>query len=792
MPRGTVESVVEYTVESRAVELSCRVDFDDGPADPDDTVTLPARTDPVRIEFLAPDTFRFSLDGVPEAGGTTGTLDLDRAAAREPVDLTVTEQSGSLRLMTAELDVTIGLDEWSFQVRDADGQRLLAEQRDDRTAKAERRAQPLGYAAEQTNRWPYRITDAGTSFVLDPEERIYGFGETFTSFEKRGRTVDCWITQPNGTETRHSYKSVPLYLSTAGYGLLVDTTQRVTADVGDSSAVSTTLRVADDSFAFVFMAGPSFAEILETYTALTGRPSSVPRWSYGLWFSRMAYESRAEVERVLDRADERDIPVDCVHLDPSWLEGLCDLRWDETAFPEPESFVDELHDRGVRLSLWEFPYLLSQTAAFEEARDAGHLVNDGTGAPYLLDRLSWSGDRGGIVDFTDEAATRWWADRHHRLLEMGVDVFKCDFGEYLPQDAVLADGTTGRASRNRYPNLYTQTVHEAMAEAGQDPLLWARSGWAGGQQYPVHWGGDPATSFEALAASIRGGLSLALSGYGFWAADVGGFKGEPSTELYIRWAQFALLGNSHVRFHGTTPREPWHYEAPATRVVREYATERYRLLPYLETLGQIASERGTPVMRPLVLEFQSDHGARTCEDQVMLGPAILVAPVLNEDGRREVYLPPGEWIEYWSGRRVEGGQTVSRELALDEFPVYLRAGTAHPRSPTPPTDPGDRPERLTIRAALQDGAAQGEVYDAGADAIRSVAVETDAAGLVVTAPLSVPPRIEVVAIDEPPSGVTINGDPLEETDRQDGAPGTWSYDAERAEVVAVPGEPRSE
>lgn len=795
MPRATVRSVAGYERRPDGVRLECSVTADDGEPSPEDTVTLPDRTVPVTIRFLSPAVFRFELEAAPEAGDGTTALDLDEAAVAEPVEVAVTETGDQLRLETAALTVEVGLAEWSFAVHDADGRRLLAEQRADVNAKAERRAAPLGYTHELTNRWPYRLTDAGTAFVLEADEHVYGLGETFGAHDKRGETVDCWVTQPNGAETDHSYKAVPFHLSSKGYGLLVDTDQRVTYDVGDTSTVSTTVSVDDDRFAFVFVGGPDLRDVLERYTALTGRPGTVPRWSYGVWYSRMGYESRTEVESVLDRLEAADLPVDVVHLDPPWLDGLCTLRWDTEAFPDPEGFIEGLHDRGVRLCLWEYPYLLTRTDAYEEAADRGLLVEDGTGKPYLLDRISWSSDRGAILDLTDPAAREWWTDRHAELLAMGVDAFKCDFGEYLPPDAVLADGSTGRTARNRYPNRYARTAREAMAAAGTDPLLWTRSGWAGGQRYPVHWGGDPATSFEAMGSSLRGGLALACSGYGFWAADIGGFRGEPTTELYCRWAQLALMGNSHARFHGTTPREPWHYDPPATEVVRRYSEERYRLLPYLETLGRVATERGLPVMRPPVLEFQTDHGARTCDDQVLLGPGLLVAPVLTSGGEVAVYLPPGEWVGYWSGERVRGGRTVQRAVDLTELPVYLRAGHLHPRTALERADPETRPDRLRVRGALADGTASGEVLDPVADELRTVTAERTGDRLVLAAGLAVPTGLELEGVTEPPATVVVDGHSLERATADGGgddggdrtpAPGTWTYDAERGRVTALP------
>lgn len=784
MPRGTVASVVEYDVSDREVSLNCRVQIDDGEASPEDTVTLDDRIVPVTIQFVTPEIFRFELDGAPDVPSGRGTLDLSPEAIRSPVELKATETDDGLVIHTDRLTIEIGLDSWFFLVRDRDGKRLLEEQRGDVSAKSERRVNPLGYELERTNRWPYRRTSAGTSFVLGADEYLYGLGETFTAFEKRGETVDCWVTQPNGAETADAYKSVPFYLSTAGYGLLVDSDQHVQFDLGETSAVSSQLTVDDDLFAFVFIGGPAFKDILERYTALTGRPGAVPRWSHGIWYSRMAYEDRQTVESVLDTADAADLPVDVIHLDPAWLDGLCTLEWDTEAFPEPAEFIQELHDRGVRLSLWEYPYLLTDTDAFEEAAAKGYLVEDGTGVPYILERLSWSSDRGAIIDFTNSEARAWWADRHESLVEQGVDVFKCDFGEYLPPDAVLDDGSTGRTARNRYPQLYAQTVHDGIQAAGGDPLLWVRAGWAGGQQYPVHWGGDPASSFEAMGASIRGGLSLGLSGYGFWAADIGGFHGTPSSKLYVRWAQFALLANSHARFHGTTPREPWHFGDEAIDIIRQYCEERYRLLPYFWTLARIATTRGLPVMRPLVLEFQDDHGARTCDDQVMLGPALLVAPICSPTGTRAVYLPPGEWVDYWSGDRFSGGQTLQVDPGLEEIPAYLRAGRIHPRTSLELAAPDSLPEELILRGSLADGAAEGEVLDPETDSLCSVSFTQAEGKLHIDAPLSIPVTAEVVAIQTVPDTVSMNGIELAQVATNPNR-GEWQIDEDKDVLIAV-------
>jgi alpha-D-xyloside xylohydrolase len=730
MPRARVRSASIRAQHEDGVDLDCTVAYDgDAGGNDDEPFSLPTEGYPVRIRFYDDRVFRFEFYATPEVSDEVETLPLSEEAFDGPTELAVTDEADHLTMETPELRVRIGLAEWSFEVETPEGRSLLSEQREDDAAKDGVRSHPLGFDAEQTNRWPLRATNAGSSFRLRADERIFGLGETFTGFEKRGQKVDAWITQPHGAETTHSYKNVRFFLSSGGDGLLADTYRRVGFDVGSESTISNGVTVDDDNFQFVFFYGPEFTDVLEDYTALTGRPGEVPKWSLGVWMSRLAYETREELEGVADRLRAEGMPCDVLHLDPPWLadNGLCGLRWDREAFHDPEGMIEGLHAEGFKLSLWEYPYLLTTTDAFDEAREAGYLIDDPGGKPYLLSRLSWDDVRGGIVDFSNPGAVAWWQDRHRHLLEMGVDAFKTDFGEYLPEDAVCADGTTGRASRNRQAHRYTEAVHEAMAETRPDrtPLLWARPGWAGGQQYPVHWGGDPNTTFEAMGSSLRGGLSLMLSGYAFWSADIGGFHGEPSTELYVRWAQFGLLGNSHARFHGTTPREPWAFGEEAAEIVREYARERYRLLPYLYSYAERAPETGLPVMRPLVLEFQDDRGVHGIGDQVMMGENLLLAPVFDPHGYVDVYLPSGTWIDYWTGERHEGGRTLSLQVDLDEMPVFLRAGTITPRTAPTESVPETTFEDVTLRVVLEEGSTDATFDYADGDVAGTIRATTD-------------------------------------------------------------------
>ncbi|PHQ38378.1 alpha-xylosidase [Halorubrum persicum] len=772
-----VSAVDSYDVSDRTVTLSCAVEADERDV---------TRTVPVSIRFHAPGIFRFELRTNPEAPAAEGPRTYAPEAIREPVSLSVTEAEGTLLVETSALTLRIGTDEWAFDVSDADGRTLLSEQRSDRNAKGAVRSRPLGFDEEVVNGWPLRVDTTRTAFALRPDERIYGFGEKFTEFDKRGREIESWITQPNGAETERAYKNVPWFVSTRGYGLLVDTVHRTRFDVGASSSVTNGIRVDDDDLRFVFVHGPEFKSILRRYTAMTGRPNRPEPWTFGVWMSRLSYESREEVESVAARLRERSIPCDVLHIDPAWmsLDDMCDLRWDTDAFPEPAAMIDGLAADGFRVSLWEFPYVQVDSPLFEEFARKGYFVEDGSGSPYVLSRLS-ADNRGAIVDFTDPDAREWWAERHRQLTELGVDAFKLDFGEYLPRDAVLANGRTGAAMRNRYPRAYQRTVRDAMRSAGTEPTLWVRAAWTGDQVFPIHWGGDPNTTFESMAASLRGGLSLALSGFPFWAADIGGFRGTPSTELYVRWAQWALLGNSHARFHGTTPREPWEFGERAERIVREHAEERYRLLPYLCAYGERASREGLPVMRPLVLEHQGDPAARAIDTQHYVGEELMIAPVLSDDGRREIYLPDGEWVDYWTGERYVGSQVLDRDVPLDTVPLFVRAGSIVPTREAS-QHVGEGPWTLRLRVEFEsdpDGEPETVAFEyhgrtEGESGTITAVREPDTGAVRVETPggCSVT-EVRVARLAEPPSVLSVDGTAYE---RVDGEPERqeWTFDPE--------------
>lgn len=535
------------------------------------------------------------------------------------------------------------------------------------------------------------------SWALSPDERIYGLGERFTRLDlgrSGGAQLNLWIEDAWGTTTEAAYTFVPFLQSSRGYGLFFHTPTPLALSLGTPSARTAVVRVGESALDLFVVFGGSPAEILREYTSLTGRATMPPYWAFGVWLSRCRYQTRAEVEAVAARARAEHIPCDVLHLDPAWLAlpGLnCDFIASDEHFPDLPGLMQELGEQGFKVSLWELPYVSSGSPRYAEAAAAGYFLTDEDGEPICGDFGVPPGDGQirAVVDFTNPEACRWWQDLHRPWLRAGAAVFKTDFGEAVPAAARAHNGMTGRVLHNLYPLLYNRTVHVVIAEqTGRPGMVWGRSGWAGIQRYPAQWGGDPKTDAWSMAATLRGGLNLALSAPGIWAHDIGGFYGpRPSPELYIRWAQFGLL-SPLARAHGTTPREPWEFGEQALAIFRRYARLRMRLAPYLYATAWAAHTEGLPMLRPLMLAFPRDRAAATIDDQYLLGDALLVAPVFSVGGsearepvERSLYLPEGEWVDFWTDERVPGGRYVTRQAPLDTLPLYVRAGSILPLGP---------------------------------------------------------------------------------------------------------------
>lgn len=605
------------------------------------------------------------------------------------------------------------------------------------------------------------VTDArGDRYVheqltLGVGEHVYGLGERFGAFVKNGQSVDIWNAD-GGTASEQAYKNVPFYVSDAGYGVFVDHPGLVSYEIGTEVVSRSQFSVQGESLQYYVIYGPTPKDVLRKYTALTGRPARVPDWSYGLWLSTSFTTSydEATVTSFVDGMAERGIPLSVFHFDCFWMREFhwSDFVWDPATFPDPDGMLARLKAKGLRICVWINPYIAQRSRLFAQGKERGYLVTRADGSVWQTDL--WQAGMG-LVDFTNPDAVRWYTDELRVLLGQGVDCFKTDFGERIPTDVVWHDGTDPERMHNYYTYLYNEAVFDLLREErGEgEAVLFARSATVGGQKFPVHWGGDSESTFASMAESLRGGLSLALSGFGYWSHDIGGFEGTPDPAVFKRWLAFGLL-SSHSRLHGSSSyRVPWAFDEEAVDVARTFTRLKLRLMPYLAEAGLQAHEQGVPVMRPMVLEFPDDRGARTVDTQYMLGDDVLVAPVFSADGEVDVYVPDGTWTSLLTGERVTGPRWVRERHGFDSLPLYVRPGAVLPVAAR-----GERPD-----ADWRDGLAL-RLFEI-ADGHRSVTRVPAAAGTaqfevsrqgrtvrVVARGTSAPWSVQVAPSDDGPGG----------------------------------------
>jgi alpha-D-xyloside xylohydrolase len=520
-------------------------------------------------------------------------------------------------------------------------------------------------------------------FDLHPREAIYGMGEQFIRLDKVGQTIDLCMEEALGCTTPRSYKNVPFFMSTRGYGVFFNHSCRMTYWVGSMGAADLQVAVEDDFLDYYVMVG-DLKQVLSQYTDITGKGQLPPFWSFGYWQSKISYSSAAECLDVVRRLREAEVPLDVIHLDTFWFkqDWYCDLEFDAERFPDPKGFIAELRELGVRVSLWQLPYIPEGCALFDELAAAGSFVEDGRGEIYDTGICMTPGFKGvvGCIDYTHPEARRIHQKYLGRLFEMGAAVIKADFGEQAPIDGVYHDGTPGARAHNLYPLLYNRVVAEVTEERTGEHAIWARSAWAGSQRYPLHWGGDSSPNWHNIVPQIEGGLCFGLSGFQFWSQDIGGFLGLTDGELLIRWMQFGVF-LSHARIHGVGWRELDRFAPEVLRICRDYLRLRYRLLPYIYGSAIRCVERSLPMARALVLEFQDDPNVWNLGDEYLFGDSLLVAPITDETRQREVYLPAGCWTDWWTGERLEGGRWIHVEADIETLPLWAREGAIIPMGP---------------------------------------------------------------------------------------------------------------
>lgn len=541
---------------------------------------------------------------------------------------------------------------------------------------------------------------------VDVGEKLYGLGERFTPFVKNGQVVDMW-NEDGGTSSEISYKNIPFYLSNRNYGVLVNEAGPVSFEVCSEAVTKVQFSVPGQRLDYVVLGAPDRKGVLTRYTALTGRPALPPAWTFGLWLTSSFTTSydEATVSQFVDGMAQRDIPLRVFHFDCFWMREneWCGFEWDREMFPDVEGMLARMHEKGLKICVWINPYLGQKAAAFEEAAQKGYLLKKPDGDIWQWDL--WQAGLA-VIDFTNPEATEWYKEKLRGLMRQGVDCFKTDFGERIPTDVVYHDGSDPVWMHNYYTYLYNKAVFEVIQEVKGDAeaCLFARSATVGGQKFPVHWGGDCNSTYVSMSESLRGGLSLCLSGFGFWSHDIGGFEGTAQPDLYKRWLAFGLL-SSHSRLHGSTSyRVPWLFGEEAVDVCRYFAKLKNTLMPYLYAQAVETHETGVPMMRAMLLEFD-DLGCEDCDRQYMLGDALLVAPVMREDGTVDYYLPQGVWTHLLTGETVSGSGWRTDRYDFFSLPLFVRENTILPVSTRNDKPDYDYTDGLTLRVyQLADGA----------------------------------------------------------------------------------------
>ncbi|HCV81076.1 MAG TPA: alpha-xylosidase [Zunongwangia profunda] len=598
---------------------------------------------PFQIQFVSDRTVRIKMISGPQFNQPKESLMLvEGTAPNHPELWNYTAIDGGHQFSSDHGKVEIISNPWHVNIYDENGKLLTSTLHYSDVQNTYTPVLPFSYVRRNSD----YSRSFSPVFSLQPGEKIFGCGESFTQFNKRGQKVVLYTDDANGVQNETMYKPIPFFMSNRGYGVFMHTSSPITVDFGKYFNAANKMMLGDDvADLFFFLGDPK--DILDEYTNLTGKAAMPPLWSFGFWMSRITYFSEKEGREIAKNLRDYKIPSDVIHFDTGWFEvdWRNNYEFAKDRFDDPVGMMADMKEEGFHVSLWQLPYFTPKNTLFNAIVDNGYAVKDRKGNIPFEDA---------VLDFSNPETVEWYQGKLKHLLDQGVGVFKVDFGEAAPYNGIYHSGRTGFYEHNLFPLRYNKAVAEITQKEKGYTLIWARSTWAGSQRYPLHWGGDAATTNTAMSATLRGGLSLGLSGFSFWSHDVGGFVTKSPENIYRRWTPFGML-SSHVRSHGEPPTEPWEYSKEFLKGFRKADNMRYELMPYIYAQAKESSEKGLPMMRALFVEFPDDKGSWLIDDEYLFGENMLVAPLFEEANAREVYLPEGTWIDYQTHKVYEKG-----------------------------------------------------------------------------------------------------------------------------------------
>ena len=598
---------------------------------------------PFSIEFVSARTVRIRASSGSPVSNESSLMLVNGSAPVDKTGWKETDIRGGYMYTSEYGSVTIHRNPWNIEIRDKNGYFLTKTiHLSDLSGSSYIPELPFSYVRRAKD----YSRSFNAAFMLSPDEKIFGCGESFTRLDKRGQRVVLWTDDANGVQNEAMYKPIPFFMSSRGYGMFMHTSSPITCDFGKYFGNVNSMMIGDDNLdLFIFLGDPK--DILDEYTTLTGKSPMPPLWSFGLWMSRITYFSEADGRRVAALLRQNRIPSDVIHFDTGWFETdwQCDYKFAPSRFQDAGKMIADLKKEGFHISLWQLPYFVPKNSLYKEIIEKGLYVRDAKGNPPYEDA---------VLDFSNPATVTWYQGKIESLLKMGVGAIKVDFGEAAPQNGIYASGKTGFYEHNLYPLRYNKAVADITRQTNGENIIWARSAWAGSQRYPLHWGGDAECTNNAMESELRGGLSFGLSGFSFWSHDIGGFIEKSPEDLYRRWLPFGML-SSHSRCHGTPPKEPWEYGTSFNDYFRSVVELKYTLMPYIYAQARQCTEKGLPMVRALFVEYPDDPGAWQIENEYLFGSDLLVAPMFENATERDVYLPGGKWIDYQTGKVYEHG-----------------------------------------------------------------------------------------------------------------------------------------